>query len=72
MRAVYVNLKSELTIAQKVLEALNYSVFRSRTECSCIAGNNRRNAIIAISDTDPSNHLKIIRCKGCVKEVKNA
>jgi hypothetical protein len=57
MRAVFVNLKSELSIAKQVLEAVNFKVYRTRTECNCTAPQNRRNAIIAIQDDNESHQL---------------
>jgi len=68
MTTTFVNLKSELTVAKQVLEAINFKVYRTRTECNCIDGQNRRDAIIAIHDDDKTYQVKVIRCKGCVKE----
>lgn len=67
METVYVNLKSELTVVKSVLETIGFNVYRTRTECNCSPGQNRRDALIAIHQGDESYNVKVIRCKTCTK-----
>lgn len=63
MKAVFVNMKSQLTVCKSALEAAGFEVFRTRTECGCTPGQNRRNAIVAINKDNAG--VKVIRCRGC-------
>lgn len=67
MSTIFVNLKSELTVAQNVLEAVDFNVYRTRTGCGCVDFDNRRDALIAIHEYDWVQ-VKVIRCKACAKE----
>lgn len=66
MMSYFVNHKSELTICKEVLEAGGFDVYRTRTECNCGSGQNRRDALIAIHVDNNSRQVKVIRCRGCV------
>lgn len=67
MKTVFVNLKSEVTVAKTVLEAIEFKVYRTRTHCDCVPGQNRRDAIVAIHADDRAYQVKVIRCKSCRK-----
>jgi len=70
INTLFVNLKSELTFAKETLELFDYKVYRTRTECNCIPGQNRRDAIIAILSNNNGIIInEIIRCRRCAKEV---
>lgn len=66
MRAIYVNMKSQLTLSKQVLEAAGFEVYRTRTECKCAPWQDRRDAIIAIHEDNNTYQVKVIHCRGCV------
>ncbi|MDO9255425.1 MAG: hypothetical protein Q7U54_07935 [Bacteroidales bacterium] len=66
-------MKSQLTFSKELLETVGFEVYRTRTECKCTPGQDRRDAIIGIMEYDEAVMVKVIRCRGCVnrKEAGN-
>lgn len=67
---IFVNLKSELTICKMALEAGGFTVYRTRTACNCVPGQNQRDALIAIHEDNNSYQVKAIRCRACTQKQK--
>lgn len=65
MKTLYVDKKSDLTLAMKTLVTAGMRCYRVKAQCGCTQQGNIRNAIIAIN----GNTLRtmIIKCKKCAK-----
>lgn len=66
MKTIYVNLRSELSLEKARFEKIGFSVYRTRMDCACTRGNNRRNGILVI-DSNNTVVFKAMRCKHCAK-----
>ena len=65
MKSLFVEKRSDLTLCKELLEKINFSVYRIRTECNCNTGT--RDAVIGIDKSNESNHCMDLRCKTCKK-----
>lgn len=66
MKNSFVQLKSQLTFAKELYEAIELKTYRVRTECKCAAGQNMRDGILVLSHEGDIVLTKVIRCRGCV------
>ena len=62
----FVNKKSELTEQMFHYAELGQQVYRTRMNCSCNEGHNRRYGILVIDSATNKLEAKIMKCKGCV------
>ncbi len=66
MMLQFVNKKSELTELMLSYSEMGQQVYRTRMNCNCDNGQNRRTGILVIDTATQKVESKIIRCKGCV------
>lgn len=73
MMLQFVNKKSELTELMLSYSEMGQQVYRTRMNCNCLSGHNRRTGILVIDTVTLKLEAKIMRCKGCVnrKEAGN-
>ena len=67
MMLKFVNKKSELTEYMLSFAEMGQQVYRTRMNCICPDGQNRRTGILVIDTETEKLESKIIRCKACVK-----
>lgn len=63
---IYVQKKSDVTRLMNEYTEHGYSCYRTRLECECNKGQNRRSGAIVINVVG-IHDFNIIRCKGCEK-----
>jgi len=63
---IYVQKKSDVTRFIKEYTEHGYKCYRTRLECACGQGQNRRSGAIIINNAG-LHDCSVIRCKGCEK-----
>lgn len=68
---IFVNKKSELTEFAFLYSEYGQDIYRSRLNCNCEHGKNRRDGILVIDRVTGILEAKIVRCKRCVGDQLN-
>ena len=66
MTRIFVNRKSEVTTYMLSYQEKGFTTYRTRLNCNCAEGRNRRSGILVINPDTLVLTAKVIRCRGCV------